>query len=217
MMKNSLGKASVYIAAFAFGYAAGHFNHTPSKTADLSPIVYKVLDSACPTVNSQPTQTTPTPELNIHSDEKAIVNVVEDLPSKTDTGIGLTDYENPDEQIQAVLTAEQSSFSADSEQLVENADPLEDMYQLAPEHQLDYVKRLVNSQEDAAIVALNDLILHDNSAIQNAAIEGMLNLLEMRTGHYEMIAQNLEQNSVFLSEEQLDKLHEITQLVAANP
>lgn len=217
MMKNSLGKASVYIAAFAFGYAAGHFNHTQPATADLSPIVYKALDSACPTINSQLTQATPTPELNIHSDEKPIANAAEGPPPKTDTDIELTDYENPDEQIQAVLTAEQNSFSAESEQLVENVDLLEAMYQLAPEHQLDFVKRLVNSQEDSAIVALNDLILHDNSAIQNAAIESMLNLLEMRTGHYEMIAQNLEQNSVFLSEEQLDKLQEITRLAAANP
>ena len=220
MWKHAISKAGLYIGAFAFGYVGGHFNHRPPADIEIAPIVNAAPVGQGPTMNSPEfPKIIPPPALKM-SRHESVVNAEEEPLSRadfeTEVEVGLTDFDNPDEQIQSILTADLSAFSQEGEQFIENADPLETMYNLPSEHQLDYVKRLVNSQEDAAIVALNDLILHDNTAIQNAAIEGMLDLLEMRTGHYEVIEQNLEQNSFFLNEKQLDKLERIRR-IASHP
>jgi hypothetical protein len=218
MLKQSISKAVMYISAFVLGYAAGHFNLNASSKNAESPIAKTAPSALCPTTSTPPAPTLPpppTPEITTRA-SVIVDSGEENLPAAL-LEVALSDFDDPDEQIQAVLTAESAAFSQASEQLAENTDPLDALLELPPEHQLDYVKTLVESQEDSAIVALNNLILNDNSEIQNAAIEGMLSLLEMRTGHYEMIAQNLEQNSVFLNDEQLAKLESITQVIATTP
>lgn len=213
MWKHSISKAGLYISAFAFGYAAGHFNHRQPVNIEVEPTVHAAPAATCPT-RDMPTAPSTAPE--VLSSEKVMVDSAKNQSPTFATEIDLTDFDNPDEQIQSVLTADLYAFGQAGERLVENPDPLEPMFDLPPEQQLDYVKILVDSQEDSAIAALNDLILNDDTAIQNAAIEGMLNLLEMRTGHDETIAQHLAQNSVFLSEEQLNKLEKITQVSAGS-
>ena len=60
-------------------------------------------------------------------------------------------------------------------------------------------------------MALNDLILNDNPPVQKGDIDGLLSLLEMQTGHFALIAENMEQNAVFLNGEQLERFNRARQ------
>lgn len=213
MLKHSAIKAAIYIGVFVLGYTVSHLNRDPifseaGAYQRQNPQAHNNLIVSCPAAKStclEPqVQLSSAPPIDAVIPEKKIPEIV---PSE----ITISDFDNPDEQISLTLMEQPDAFTQANEQLVEDPDPLEPIFQLTQEQQLVYIQKLVESQEDAAIVALNDLILNDNPPIQQAAIDGLISLLEMRTGHFAMIAENLGQNSVFLNEEQLQKLEKATQ------
>lgn len=214
MWKSSLIKMAICTGAFAFGYVAGQLN-TPK--IPIAPVMHLTQDPVianCPAAGfGAPEIADPLPEIE-NVLEIPVAALQETNPQPPVQEINLSDFDNPDEQIKLVLTADAETFTQDNEKIIENTDPLEPMFQLPEDQQLAYVHKLVASQEDSAIVALNDLILNDGTPIQEAAINGLISLLEMRTGHFAMIAENLTQNAVFLNDKQLQKLQEITQAAA---
>lgn len=223
-MTSPVFKVAAYVGIFAFGYAAGHLNNpqysvipktqeskilqTPNATAE------KPLAAVnCPADSQPPTQAG-------FKGKSVAAEVPASSPDNrrehpAALAVSISDFDNPDEQIRQVLTEASHAFTQTNEQLVEDPDPLDPIFRLTEDQQLAYVQKLVESQEDSAIVALNDLILNDNPPIQHAAIDGLIALLEMRTGHFAMIAENLEQNAVFLDGEQLRRLEKITQAATA--
>jgi hypothetical protein len=76
---------------------------------------------------------------------------------------------------------------------------------------LAYIEELPESQDDAAVHALNGLVTHHDTTLKNAAIEGLLSQLEFRTGHFDSIVQSLKQNLAYLSDEQVQKFYTLTQ------
>lgn len=209
MWKSSIIKITLYIGVFTLGYFAGQSHKDDSAIAPRAQIVQAPATPSCPADNTADAKATD-PSL-------ANANTVS-TPAKPDQNppaapreINLSDFDNPDEQIQLSLNASPETFTQSNEQLTEDQDMLAPLYQLEGEQQLAYVQKLVESQEDSAIVALNDLILNDGTPLQDAAINGLISLLEMRTGHFDVIAANLAQNAVFLNEKQLQKLHDATQ------
>jgi hypothetical protein len=225
MLKFSMFKAAIYIGIFAFGYAVGHLGRdrllvSPNIQQIQIPQMHNTLSAPCPAANKicpadpkilalSPASSDSPPETISAADPN------EGKSPLTPQEITITDFDSPDEQIRLVLTEESNAFTQINEQLVEDADPLDPIFHLTEDQQLVHIQKLVESQEDSAIVALNDLILNDNPPIQHAAIDGLISLLEMRTGHFAVIAENLEQNAVFLNEEQLQKLEKITQTATA--
>ncbi len=121
------------------------------------------------------------------------------------------DYDNPDEQVRQLLVEDDYKYQQVNEQLDNQPDLLEPLYQLNGKQQQEYIEALVASEEDAAVVALNELIVDPDPKLQHAAIEGLLAKLEMHTGHFSMISQMLEQNVVFLNDDQRVRLGEISQ------
>lgn len=214
MLKYSAIKVAIYIGVFVLGYTVSHLNRDPNFSeagayqrqnpqAHNNLIAsYPVAKPTCPEAQAQPATAPPA---------DSMIRPEKEIPPTAPSEITISDFDNPDEQISATLMEQPDAFTQANEQRVEDPDPLEPIFQLTQEQQLVYIQRLVESQEDAAIVALNDLILNDNPPIQQAAIDGLISLLEMRTGHFAMIAENLGQNSVFLNEEQLQKLEKATQ------
>lgn len=218
MWKSATIKTILFAGAFVFGFVAGQWHHQLGiAPAPITGLALEPVPVTCPANESVPiisaidssalnaaTANSPTTEI-------AGAAISEPDSPSTATDITLSDFDNPDEQIKLTLTANAESFSQNSEQLVEDQDPLEPLLQLPQAEQLAYVQKLVESQEDAAVIALNDLILTDDVALQNAAIDGLISLLEMRTGHFELIAESLQHNAVFLSDAQLQKVQKITQ------
>ncbi|OZG71746.1 hypothetical protein BTA51_19085 [Hahella sp. CCB-MM4] len=119
--------------------------------------------------------------------------------------------EDPDEQVRQLLVEDDYNFQQVNEQIGNEQDLLEPLYQLEAKQQQEYIEGLVVSEEDAAVLALNELIVDPDPKLQKAAIDGLLAKLEMRTGHYSLISQMLEKNVVFLNDDQREKLGEITQ------
>jgi|GEM_PF-3295902 hypothetical protein len=222
MWKSATIKTILFAGAFVFGFVAGQWHHHHGiAPAPVTGLALEPAPVTCPASESAPiisvidssalnaaTANSPTIEI-------AGATIIEPDSPSTATEITLSDFDNPDEQIKLTLTANAESFSQNSEQLVEDQDPLEPLLQLPQAEQLAYVQKLVESQEDAAVIALNDLILTDDAALQNAAIDGLISLLEMRTGHFEMIAENLQHNAVFLNDAQRQKVQQITQANAS--
>jgi len=134
----------------------------------------------------------------------------DEIMESPQSDIQIGDYNNPDEQLRGSLIENPAQFQQSGEQPGEEPDLLDAMRQLPEEEQLVYIEELTKLQDDAAVSALNELITDYNPSLQNAAIEGLISLLEMRTGHFDMIAQMLEQNAVYLSDAQLEKLHKLT-------
>lgn len=126
------------------------------------------------------------------------------------------DLTNVDELLQLTLHEAEETIAQENDLLVTDVDLIEPLYALTVDEQLNYIKQLVESNEDAAIAALNDLILYDDSTIQKASIDGLISVLEQNTGHYPVIIDILTQNSVFLDEEQTAKVQRITSAVTAN-
>jgi hypothetical protein len=223
MWKSATIKTILFAGAFVFGFVAGQWHHhhgiAPAPVTGLAlepaPVTCPVVESSpvnSATINSSALNASPA---NSPTTEIAAATISEPDSPSTATEITLSDFDNPDEQIKLTLTADAESFSQTSEQLVEDQDPLEPLLQLPQAEQLAYVQKLVESQEDAAVIALNDLMLTDDATLQNAAIDGLIALLEMRTGHFELIAENLQHNAVFLTNEQRQKVQKITQADAS--
>lgn len=206
MLKTSFIRALIYAGVFACGYTAAHFNSdhisgNPDTPSIQSPLMQNAQAATCPvasppqpeTASAAPAETPP-----LHFNEALQHTAAQQV---------ITDFDNPDEQLKLTLTDAPTAFTQANEQLVEDPDPLAPLFSMPEDQQLVYIQKLVASQEDAAVAALNDLILNDHPPVQNAAIDGLLSLLEMRTGHFAVIAANLEQNAVFLNGEQLQRLH----------
>jgi len=217
MLKFSTVNLSCYLSIFIFGTAAGYLlGERDIIKPEAAPRVVAAtthcptVTPICPTVSTlqtlDPSPSAPQGLSELHS-AQGLKN------SETPEAI-ITDFDNPDEQIQFVLVEEPGAFTQMGEQIEENPDPLAPLFLLGEDQQLGYIQKLVDSQEDSAVVALNDLILSDSPPIQTAAIDGLISLLEMRTGHFELIRENLEQNAVFLNGEQLRKLNNAKQIVA---
>lgn len=223
MWKSATIKTILFAGAFVFGFVAGQWHHHHSVAPVSDPgLALEPAPVTCPAVESSPVNSAAinssalnASPANSPAAEIAAAATNEPDSSSTTTEITLSDFDNPDEQIKLTLTANIDRFSQNSEQLLEDQDPLEPLMQLPQAEQLAYVQKLVESQEDAAVIALNDLILTDNAALQNAAIDGLISLLEMRTGHFEVIAESLQHNAVFLSEAQIQKVQQITQANAS--
>jgi len=218
MWKSATIKTILFAGAFVFGFVAGQWHFTDKSPVPAEGLAQVPVPITCPEDLSPPVNSAVinSSELNYSPpNSSAVAEASEpDSPGAT-TEIILSDFDNPDEQIKLTLTANTESFSQNSEQLAEDQDPLEPLLQLPQAEQLAYVQELVESQEDAAVIALNDLILTDDAALQNAAIDGLISLLEMRTGHFEMIAENLQRNAVFLNDAQRQKVQQITQANAS--
>jgi hypothetical protein len=205
MLKTSFIRALSYAGVFAFGYTAADLNIDHISIEPETPsITHLQMQNAqgtnCPiAVPIQPETTAETPaEVSTHFSE---------APQQSAAQETLEDFDNPDEQIKLALTEDPVAFTQANERPVQDPDPLEPLFRLPEDQQLAYIQKLVESQEDAAVVALNDLILNDNPPVQKAAIDGLLSLLEMRTGHFALIAENIEQNSVFLNGDQLERFN----------
>lgn len=222
MWKSATIKTILFAGAFVFGFVAGQWHHhhgiAPAPVTGLAlepaPVTCAASESV-PIISAIDSSALNAATANSPTTEIAGATISEPDSPSTATEITLSDFDNPDEQIKLTLTANAESFSQNSEQLVEDQDPLEPLLQLPQAEQLAYVQELVESQEDAAVIALNDLILTDDAALQNAAIDGLISLLEMRTGHFEMIAENLQRNAVFLNDAQRQKVQQITQANAS--
>lgn len=125
--------------------------------------------------------------------------------------VQLNDYQSPDVQLRASLIENPSQYQQANEQLNEERDLLESMTQLPEDEQLAYIDELIELQDDESVNALNKLILSSNPALQNAAIDGLITLMEMRTGHFDMIVQSMKQNYVYMSDVQLEKFSKLTE------
>jgi hypothetical protein len=132
-----------------------------------------------------------------------------DNPSQPNPTV--SDYVDPDTQIAQSLTEDPYLYEQGNEVSGAEQNLLEPMHQLPEEEKLEYVKELVELHEDQSIQALTELISHYNPKLQTAAIEGLINLLEMQTGHFDTIAKSLEDNHVYLSDDQLSKFRSLTQ------
>jgi len=113
---------------------------------------------------------------------------------------------DPDQQIMEVLIENPEQISQGGDALPVDSDLAEPLYSLPESNRLDYIEELVQSNEDASIEALNNLILHEDSIIQSAAIEGLLTILEHDTGHSQQVIEVLDYNSAFLTDLQLAKV-----------
>jgi hypothetical protein len=153
------------------------------------------------------------PDLQVSALAEWVLGISVDLESSdiAQAKYQITDYEDPDEEISKSLVENTNQFQQINELVSEEENLLEPIDQLSEDEQLAYIKKLTERQEDSAVNALAELIAHHNPVVQSGAIEGLLSLLKMRTGHFNTIAQSLEQNSVFLTYEQLGRLQELTQ------
>lgn len=124
----------------------------------------------------------------------------------------ISDYESPDEQIQSVLAAQPNTFAQAVEQPEYAPDYLDSVDGLTEQQQLEQIEEMAQSQDDAAIHALNYLLLNSNPSVQTAAIDALISILEERTGHFELIAEHLQQNVVFLDEGQTVQLKILTEV-----
>jgi hypothetical protein len=61
------------------------------------------------------------------------------------------------------------------------------------------------------IQTLSELVSNYNPTLQDAAIEELLSLLEIHTGHFDMIVRSLERDQEYLSIEQLQRFKQLTQ------
>src|SRR5687768_8510520 len=189
MQKFSVIKPVIYIGVFILGYTTGQFNEqqifaNPNAHQEQGAQSHKNLIANCPVAKS----TCPEPKIqDLPTQMDSVLRPEKEIPETVPTEITLSDFDNPDEQISLTLMEQPNTFTQTNEQLIEDPDPLESILQLPQEQQLVYIHKLVESQEDSAVVALNDLILNDNPPIQHAAIDGLISLLEMRTGHFAMI------------------------------
>jgi hypothetical protein len=95
--------------------------------------------------------------------------------------------------------------------LKEDQNLLDALPLLTEEERLAYIEELSESQNDAAVHALNGLVTHHDITLKNAAIDGLLLLLEFRTGHFDSIVQSLDQNHAYLSDEQAQKFYTLIQ------
>jgi hypothetical protein len=125
--------------------------------------------------------------------------------------ITITDINNPDDQLKAALIADPYQFQQANQQPHEDQRLLDRLPQLTEDEQLAYIKELSESQEDDAVSALNELVLHYDPILKNAAIEGLFSLLEMRTGHFDSIVNSLKNNLAYLNEEQLQVFNRLSQ------
>lgn len=123
----------------------------------------------------------------------------------------LTDFSSPDKQLKSTLIANTTQYQQANQRPQEDRRPSQEIQSLPEEEQLAYIKKLTESQDDAAVSELNELVLHYNPILKDAAIEGLLSLLEMRTGHFDAIARGLEQNMVYLNDDQIRKFRQLTQ------
>lgn len=123
----------------------------------------------------------------------------------------ISDYDNPDDQIHSVLSAQPKIYHQSLENPDFRPDFLDQFYELPENEQLEYIKDLAQSHDDTAIDALNHLILDPDAAVQKAAIDELIRLLEDRTGHFEVIAEHLKQHVFFLDANQTVQLEFITE------
>jgi hypothetical protein len=126
------------------------------------------------------------------------------------SNIMVTDYQSPDEQIRQSLTWDSYQFQEASDRLNDEQNALDTLYQLSEEEQLEYVNKLVDSQEDAAVNTLEGLVAYYDPTLRDIAINGLLSILASHTGHFDMIVENLDRNSALLNQAQLKKFHELT-------
>ncbi len=152
-------------------------------------------------------------DLQVSSFAQWILGGVTDtaLTETSSAEITITDVNNPDDQLKAALIADPYQFQQSNQQPKEDQRLLDKLPQFTEEEQLAYIKELSESQEDVAVSALNELVLHYDPVIKNAAIEGLFSLLEMRTGHFDSIVNSLNSNLAYLNEEQIQLFNKLSQ------
>lgn len=124
-------------------------------------------------------------------------------PSSTNTSERLSDQSDIDERLRATLVADTNNATQANEISDTGTDLIDPLYSMDAESQLSYIENLQDTHEDAAITALADLIIYDDAAVREAAIDGLLAVLKQDTGHYAFIRESLEQNAAFLNDSQL--------------
>jgi hypothetical protein len=129
-------------------------------------------------------------------------------PSQND--LTLSDYQDPEQQIFQSLNEDTNQHLQSNEISGEEIDFLEPMQELTEEEQIEYIKELTELHEDQGVEALIALIKHYNPEIKNTAIDGLISLLEIQTGHFDMIAKSLEAHDVFLNDVQLRRFQNST-------
>ncbi len=152
-------------------------------------------------------------DLQVSSFAQWILGGVTDtaLTETSSAEITITDVNNPDDQLKAALIADPYQFQQSNQQPKEDQRLLDKLPQLTEEEQLAYIKELSESQEDVAVSALNELVLHYDPVLKNAAIEGLFSLMEMRTGHFDSIVNSLNNNLAYLNEEQIQLFKKLSQ------
>lgn len=152
-------------------------------------------------------------DLQVSSFAQWILGGVTDtaLTETSSAEITITDVNNPDDQLKAALIADPYQFQQSNQQPKEDQRLLDILPQLTEEEQLAYIKELSESQEDVAVSALNELVLHYDPVLKNAAIEGLFSLMEMRTGHFDSIVNSLNNNLAYLNEEQIQLFKKLSQ------
>lgn len=113
--------------------------------------------------------------------------------------------EDPEAQLRSSLSVDVFAIAQATDDVSNNSNFLAEVSIMSAEQRKVYIQNLVNTNDDAAVVALNDLVVSQDEETRQAALDGLLTLMEYKTGHYALVVEMLEANSVFLNEDQLKK------------
>ena len=116
------------------------------------------------------------------------------------------------EQPQTDLYLDEFEFVQNNENLdgyeMDLIDPVYDMDEV---EQKQYIKTLSENQDDESIEAINAMVFENDMTLRTEAVNELLEIMSHDTGHYDLIKQFLEENSAYMSNEQLQKMEVITE------
>lgn len=136
---------------------------------------------------------------------------IEQGKSSEPTSTLTTANQNIDEQIQQSLYLDESENLQDNEQLtVDHENLVEPVYSMTEKEQKEYINTLSENQDDQSIEVINNLVLENDQNLKNLAIDKLIEILGNDTGHYDVIKRFLEDNSSYLSYDQIDKINSVT-------
>ena len=212
---NKLMRKSVAIALpFVFGLVLGIYISQPNlstKTTEASLSDHNATSSLAKPIdniklvslNDEPKHTLPEVKLTA-SPGKTVIE-------KEREGIDIdTELPDIDSQIQSELQLDETSLAQASEIIMLDDDWVEPLYSMTKQEQKKAIEQFIVSNDDNAVRALADLILSDEQFLQQKAIDGLITILEQRTGHYDQISEILSQNEAFLSDNQLNLVKNLT-------
>lgn len=122
-------------------------------------------------------------------------------------------HSDPELLLQETLSAQTHEYAQDNEMLPdENWTQEQELHSLVESDHSAFIEDLIKSNEDASIETMASLISHQNREVQQAAIEGLITVLDDDTGHSQRILELLDTNAAYLDQNQMAAIEQAQQL-----